>query len=262
MNEDSCDINDVTRAASDLVAFGCQIGATQLYDSFSQIKFGEIVSAYANEIIRAVDEGVISAKQGLQELREEYSELSAKSMFYFQNGVGIAAGSMQLQAGALVISASRGRAGVKGAALVAHGINNIYEGVGNIYVGPEKPSILGPIRMAYQKTFGPENGNLAYYTFDFYLSINGMMRFVRKPDSVQLFNRDPINYERGYKQMGALALALEALADSITLTTIIKESIPEKLSSDGFINDENEINAEKNSNNKTTQETKKTVLQP
>jgi hypothetical protein len=233
-----------------------------LYDSFNQLRFGEIVSAYANEIIRAVDDGLISAKQGLQELREEYSELSAKSMFYFQNGVTIAAGSMQLQAGALVISASRGRDGVKGAALVAHGINNIYEGVGNIYVGPEKPGTLGPIRMAYQKTFGIENGNLAYYTFDLYLSIHGMMKLVRKPDTVQLFNKDPINYERGYKQMGTLALALEAFADSITLRTIIKESIPAKLSSDGFINDENEMIAEKNSNNKITQETKKTAHQP
>ncbi|WP_277758285.1 DUF4225 domain-containing protein [Pseudomonas sp. A34-9] len=262
MNEDSCDINDVTRAASDLVAFGCQIGATQLYDSFSQLRFGEIVSSYANEIIRAVDEGVISAKQGLQILRNEYSELSTKSMFYFQNGVSIAAGSLQLQAGALVISASRGRDSVKGAALVAHGINNIYEGVGNIYVGPEKPSILGPIRMAYQKIFGLENGNLAYYTFDFYLSINGMMNLVRKPDTVQLFNKDPINYERGYKQMGSLALTLEAFADSSTLSTIIKESIPAKLSADRFINDESKMNVEKNSNNKTPQETKKTVLQP
>lgn len=220
MNEDSCDINDVTRAASDLVAFGCQIGATHLYDSFSQLKFGEIVSAYANEIIRAVDEGVISAKQGLQELREEYSELSAKSMFYFQNGVTIAAGSMQLQAGALAIGTSRGKAGITGIAVIGHGVNNIYEGVGNIYNGPDKPSIVGPIRMGYQKVFGIRNGNFTYYTVDLYLSIRGMIHLVRKPDTVQLFNRDPINYERAHKQMGTLTLAFEALTDSFTLNSI------------------------------------------
>jgi hypothetical protein len=227
MNEDSCDINDVTRAASDLVAFGCQIGATQLYDSFSQLKFGEIVSAYANEIIRAVDDGVISAKQGLQELREEYSELSAKSMFYFQNGVTIAAGSMQLQAGALAIGATRGKAGVTGIALIGHGVNNIYEGVGNIYKGPDKPSVVGPIRMGYQKVFGIRNGNFTYYTVDLYLSIRGMIHLVRKPDSVQLFNRDPINYERAHKQMGIPTLTFEALTDSFTLNSI-KESSLEK----------------------------------
>jgi hypothetical protein len=220
MTEDSCDINDVTRAASDLVAFGCQMGATQLYDSFSQLKFGEIVSAYANEIIRAVDEGVISAKQGLQELRDEYSELSAKSMFYFQNGVTIAAGSMQLQAGALAIGATRGKAGVTGIALIGHGVNNIFEGVGNIFNGKDKPNVVGPIRMGYQKVFGIKDGDLTYYTVDLYLSIRGMVHLVRKPGSVQLFNRDPINYERAHKQMGTLTLAFEALTDSFTLNSI------------------------------------------
>ena len=228
MNEDPCDINDVTRAASDLVAFGCQIGATQLYDSFSQLKFGEIVSSYANEIIRAVDEGVISAKQGLQELRDEHSELSAKSMFYFQNGVNIASGTLQIQAGTVVLGAGRGKGGVMGALLIGHGFNNVYEGVGNIYRGSDNPSLAGPMRRAYQKILGIKNGNLGYYTVDLYLSIQGMVKLVRKPDSVQLFNKDPINYERAHKQMGKLALSFEALVDSFTLNAIIKESGLEK----------------------------------
>jgi len=255
VNEDSCDINDVTRAASDLVAFGCQIGATQLYDSFNQLKFGEIVSAYANEIIRAVDDGVISAKQGLQELREEYSELSAKSMFYFQNGVTIAAGSMQLQAGALAIGASRGKAGITGIALIGHGVNNIYEGVGNIYNGPDKPSVVGPVRIGYQNVFGIKHGNLTYYSVDLYLSIRGMIHLVRKPDSVQLFNRDPINYERAHKRMGTLTLAFEALTDSFTLNSI-RESDLEQESQNQHVNGESEVNAEKNLNSKSTQEKK------
>ncbi|WDR37657.1 DUF4225 domain-containing protein [Pseudomonas serboccidentalis] len=228
MNEDSCDIDDVSRAASDLVAFGCKIGATQLYDSFTQLRFSEIVSDYANEIIRAVDEGVISAKQGLQELREEYSELSAKSIFYFQNGVNIASGTLQIQAGAVVLGAGRGKAGVTGAILIGHGFNNVYEGVGNIYRGPDNPSLVGPMRMAYQKILGIKNGNLGYYTVDLYLSVLGMVKLVRKPDSVQLFNKDPINYERAHKQMGTLALSFEALVDSFTLNAIIKESSLEK----------------------------------
>ncbi|MFJ2710224.1 DUF4225 domain-containing protein [Pseudomonas sp. NPDC087346] len=224
MNEDSCDINDVTRAASDLVAFGCQIGATQLYDSFTQLKFGEIVWAYANEIIRAVDEGVISAKQGLQELREEYSALSTKSMFYFQNGVSVVSGSLQFQAGAVLLGTSRGTSLVPSAFLLGHGANNIYEGFGNIYNGPSEPGVTGPIRMAYQNILGSKTGNMTYYSVDLYLSIYGMMSFVRKEHSVQLFNKDPINYERAHKQAGTLALALEVIADSITLYSIEKES--------------------------------------
>jgi len=252
MNEDSCDINDVTGAASDLVALGCQIGAIQLYDSFNQLRFGEIVSSYANEVIRAVDEGLISAKQGLQELRDEYSALSAKSVFYFQNGVSIASGSMQLHAGALAIGATRGKAGVTGIALIGHGVNNIYEGVGNIYNGPDKPSAVGPIRMGYQKVFGIRNGNFTYYTVDLYLSIRGMMHLVRKPDSVQLFNKDPINYEQAHKQMGRSTLAFEALTDSFTLNSIIESSL-ENQSYNQPTNGETETNTEKSLDSKTIQ---------
>lgn len=108
MNEDSCDINDVTRAASDLVAFGCQIGAIRLYDSFSQLKLGEVVSSCANEIVRAVDEGVISAKQGFDAISSEYSELSRKSAFYIENGIGVIAGAIQFESGVSKIKNSRG----------------------------------------------------------------------------------------------------------------------------------------------------------
>lgn len=108
MNEDSCDINDVTRAASDLVAFGCQIGAIRLYDSFSQLKLGEVVSSYANEIVRAVDEGVISAKQGFDAISSEYSELSKKSAFYTGNGICVIAGAIQFESGVSKIKNSRG----------------------------------------------------------------------------------------------------------------------------------------------------------
>jgi hypothetical protein len=63
-------------------------------------------------------------------------------------------------------------------------------------------------------------GNMDYYTMDLALSMYGMSKLVRKPDSVQLFNRDPINYERAYKQMGTLALAFEILADAVTIKTM------------------------------------------
>ncbi|MBV4488391.1 DUF4225 domain-containing protein [Pseudomonas sp. SWRI153] len=224
VNEDSCDINDVTRAASDLVAFGCQIGATQFYDSFSQLKFGEIVSSYANEIIRAVDEGVISAKQGLLELREEHAELLNKVSFYAQNGVGVAAGMMQLHIGAIQFSSKSPQGIFAGALYSAHGINNIHEGVINIYNGPDAQSTLGPIRKLYQFMANDIHiGNTAYYSVDLILSGFGMLQHVRKPGSMELFNHDPINYERAYNQMGSLALALELLADSITIKNINKE---------------------------------------
>jgi hypothetical protein len=220
MNEDSCDINDVTRAASDLVAFGCQIGATQLYDSFSQLKFGEIVSSYANEIIRAVDEGVISAKQGLQELKAEYADLSEKILFYTQNGIGVAAGVMQIQTGTITMGQRRGINLPLGMAYYAHGINNIYEGLGNIYNGPGKEGVTGPTRQLYQYYLGKNKGNISYYSADLSLSIIGLFRLTRKANSTELFIRDPMNYEFAYNQMGKLALAFEALTSTLTIKSM------------------------------------------
>lgn len=224
VNEDLCDINDVTRAAADLVAFGCQIGATQLYDSFNQLRFNEIVSSYANEIIRAVDEGVISAKQGLQELREEHAELLNKVSFYAQNGVGVAAGMMQIQVGSVHFASRTPTNAVAGSVYSLHGANNIYEGLANIHNGPENPAVVGPIRKLYQFLAGDiSHGNIAYFGVDIGLSIFSILQPVRKTDSVELFTRDPMNYERAYKQMGKISLAFEALIDGITIRNIDNE---------------------------------------
>lgn len=224
MSDEICDIHDVTRAASDLVGFGCSIGALHFFDGFAQMQFSAIISSYVNEIIQAVDEGIISALQGIQEIREEYAELSSKVLFYSQNSVGVLAGAMQFEAGITTLATSRGLALVPGVPYVAHGFNNMYEGIGNIYNGPGTSGVVGPIRKIYQDQSGnSHNGNMLYYSTDLLLSGYGMVKLVRRPGSVQLFERDPINYERAYKQMGGLALAFEALIDAITIKTMNEE---------------------------------------
>ena len=225
MSDESCDIHDVTKAASNLVAFGCTIGATQLYDSFLQLQFSTIVSSFANEIIQAVDEGLISAQQGLQQLREEYADLTAKAMFYTQNGIGILAGAIQIQTGVSSLANSRGIKLASGLTYVAHGANNIYESAGNIYNGPDAPSTVGPVRKTYQHLAKDTKiGNTIYYSMDLGLSAFGAMSLVRKTDTLELFREDPINYERAYRQMGKLALAFEALIDTITIKNIAEET--------------------------------------
>ncbi|WP_262373223.1 DUF4225 domain-containing protein [Pseudomonas prosekii] len=224
VNESTCDIHDVTRAASDLIAFGCTLGATQFFDSFMQIQFSSIVSSYANEIIAAVDEGIISAQEALREIRLEYAELSSKALFYAQNGAGVIAGAMQLESGISKLGNTRGLGLIAGGPLIAHGVNNIYEGFGNIYNGPGAPSVVGPIRKIYQEQLeDPQTGNMAYYSVDLYLSIQELASSVRRPNSVQLFRRDPLNYQMAYKQLGKPALAFEAIMDGITTTSIINE---------------------------------------
>lgn len=224
MNEDACDIHDVTRAASDLVAVGCNTGMTHFPDGLMRLRFGSMISSYANEIIQAVDEGLVSAWEGVEEIRAEYEALSSKARFYTQNGIGVLAGLMQIELGVAITGASRGVAAVPGAFLIGHGVNNVAEGVGNIYNGPGVPGTLGPIRSGYQALFRDSyKGNVAYYSTDLILSGYGMFRLVRKPHSAQLFRFDPLSNERAYKQAGVLALVFEALVDFLTINAIAEE---------------------------------------
>ncbi|MGH8330190.1 MAG: DUF4225 domain-containing protein, partial [Pseudomonas fluorescens] len=138
----SCDIHDVTKAASDLVATGCNIGMTHLPDGVTRLRFSSVISAYANEVVQAVDEGLISAWEGVQEIISEYEELSSKARFYLQNGIGVVAGVMQIRTGVAATAAPAAIGAIPGTLLIAHGTNNIYEGLGNIYNGPEAPATI------------------------------------------------------------------------------------------------------------------------
>ncbi|MEG1041561.1 MAG: DUF4225 domain-containing protein [Pseudomonas sp.] len=228
MNEQSCDINDVAKAGSDLVALGCTISATTFADGMIQLQFGSVISDYVNEIINDVNEGLISAWDGVQEIRGEYDELISKAGFYAQNGIGVVAGVMQVEVGIGISGASYGWAAPAGALLVAHGVNNIYEGGMNIYHGPKAKAAQGPTRRAYQFLLRDDyKGNITYGVFDLFLSAKAMMRPIRKTDSVQLFRRDPINYEPAYQQAGKLALFFEVLVDSITINSMVSEENPE-----------------------------------
>ena len=223
MNETSCDVHDVIRGASDLVAAGCNIGMTHLPDGVSRLRFSSVVSSYADEVIQAVDEGLISAWQGVQELRAEHEELLSKARFYLQNGVGVVAGVMQVRTGVSVIGSSGVLGVVPGGLMVGHGANNIYEGLSNIYHGPDTPGAVGPVRHIYRTFLGDYQGDLAYYSMDLFMSAYGVSRKVIKPGAVELFRRDPINYERAYRQTGKLALAFEALVDFLTINIILSE---------------------------------------
>ncbi|WP_150781129.1 DUF4225 domain-containing protein [Pseudomonas fluorescens] len=223
MNEDACDIHDVTKAASDLVGVGCSIGMAHFSDGITRLRFGSMISSYADEVIQAVDEGLISAWQGVQEIRAEYEELSFRARFYLQNGIGIVAGVMQIRTGVSVIGGSGGLGAVPGGVMVGHGANNIYEGLDNIYHGPGTPGSVGPVRRFYRSLFDDDRGDIAYYSLDLFASGYGISRKVLKPGAVELFRRDPINYERAYRQTGKLALAFEALVDFLTINTMYLE---------------------------------------
>lgn len=224
MNDLRCTQADVDQAAEELIALGRKACALHINDGVARLSFMRQVDAFVDEIVQDVVDGVISAQEGLETLWEEHEALRRKVGFYARNGVGVVAGVMQVELGVTTIGATRGLAAPVGGLLIAHGTNNIYEGFGNLYNGPDKEAVTGPTRWAYQQLAGSvHKGNLAYGAMDLGLSVYGVSRLIPKVGSFRLFKRDPINYEPAHKQMGRFALALEGIVDATTVWSMLNE---------------------------------------
>ena len=231
MNEESCDIHDVSKTASNLVSYGSSLGLKHGFDSLERSRFSLQIATLANGVIRDVHEGTISAWEGMQKLQAEYYALRKKAWFYTKNGIGVAGGTMQGLTGYAILKTPiiNKVARTAGVMLVGHGVNNVIEGGANIYNGPDAPATTGPTRKAYQEFFG-DCGDTAYHSADVVLSGYSLFRSIRKPDSVQLFpRRDPLNYVRAYRPMlhsnaGRIALGFEVIVDLITLDSLMSVS--------------------------------------
>jgi hypothetical protein len=71
------------------------------------------------------------------------------------------------------------------------------------------------------------DGDMVYYSVDLWLSAYGLFRHVQKPGAVELFRRDPINYEVAFRQAGKLALSLEVLVDLLTIDAMFSRDVVE-----------------------------------
>ena len=220
MNDQQCDIHDVTKAASDLMSLGCSASGTYLPDSVMQLTFSSAIANYLNGVIRDVNDRVISAWEGMQKLKSEYDELADKIMLYAKNGIGIAGGVMQVKTGTQSIVSTRGFGFVYGGPMIMHGFNNIYEGATNIYNGNNEA--VGFIRYGYRKFYkGTYQGDMAYYSTDLLLSATGLARRVEKEGTFKLFRHMPTDSENAYKQTGKISLMLEALVDALSLNSLV-----------------------------------------
>ncbi|MFP3516129.1 DUF4225 domain-containing protein [Pseudomonas sp. SIMBA_077] len=221
-------MEDVSQAADELMALGCKVGALHINDGATRLSFLGEIRAFAEEVYQDIEDGVISAAEGVEAFWDEHEALRVKAKFYAMNGITLAGGVAQVELGVAVTGASYGVGAPLGMLLIAHGTNNIYEGIGNIHNGPESPSTVGPTRYLYQQRAGSVyEGNMQYGSMDLILSASGMMRRTRKEKSIQLFRYDPLNYERAYKQAGKKALFFEAVVDATTIYSMSEEVKPD-----------------------------------
>ena len=227
MNDEAqCSLEELNQAAEELIALGCAASAMHIHDGVARLGFLGEVSAFVDEVIEDVKEGVISAAEGVAVFWEEQQELRDKVLFYGVNGITVVGGATQVELGVAITGASYGVGTPFGAMLVAHGANNIYEGVGNIINGPNSQgAVVGPVRYLYQQRSNSiYEGNMAYGAVDLILSGGGLVRAIRKKESVQLFLQDPMNCEMSYRQAGKIALSLEGVVDALTMYSMNRET--------------------------------------
>lgn len=224
MNAPPSTLKDVDQAAEELMALGCKVGALHINDGAARLGFLGEIRAFAEEVYQDIKDGVISAAEGVEALWDEHEALRGKAGFYLTNGITVAGGVAQTYVGATTIVMSRGLAILPGLGYIAHGTNNVFEGSTNIYKGPNAKAAIGPTRAFYHYMADDANeANMAYGSMDLAFSIKGFMYLRRKPNTLQLFRRDPINYDHSYKLMGKMALSFESIVNFVTIKSMMTE---------------------------------------
>lgn len=223
-----CDFWELSEAANYLANHACAVSARHINDQMLRLQFNREVAYYARQIVRDVEEGRKTADEGMEALKAEHGDLASQSSTIAQQGIGVIAGALQVATGSGICYASVGTLCVLfGAPLAAHGANNIYENDLNMWEG--RTDAQGPVRKLYQRTAtlmggGDFEGNIAYGTVDLGMSAYGLVRHVLKPDSWRLFRYVSTDYVKGYKLASKKVLALEAMADGLTIKSLRAEA--------------------------------------
>ncbi len=143
------------------------------------------------------DEAHFKAKE--QSFWDEFKEgAGAVRDWTIDNGgalVTTVGGGAQVFAGSVLCSTGLGC--VPGSILIAHGANNIIEGVSSIGGRPTD----GPLRQGYRALstslgYSSVHGDLAYGVVDVGTSFHGITKMVLKPDAWKLFRHIPSDYTR------------------------------------------------------------------
>lgn len=215
----------VSHAASVLTSQACTISARHIQDGMLRIQFNREVAYYARGIVRDVEGGRKSAEEGLHALRDEQSVLT-KSATALQQGIGLAAGVLQVTGGFAMCGGTYGLGCGIGLLTATHGLNNIYENGTNLLEA--RTDSEGYVRKFYQgasEFFGGSEfeGNMAYGAFDLAFSGVAAFRKVLKPGSWRLYEYVKTDYVRAHKRLKKRAIMFDRAADAVTGNSMYQE---------------------------------------
>ncbi|EKT66531.1 DUF4225 domain-containing protein [Providencia alcalifaciens] len=217
--------NRIRIDAQQLIDCADEICEKHLYYPETKSEFKHDVATFASTIVEEVESGQKSYEQGSAELEEEENSLIEQSKFWILNGLSILGGAGQIWAGGMLCATGGGC--FIGAMLIAHGSNNIYEGVAGFYEGHTNAE--GFLKEGYQTVamglgFDKSVGTLAYDMADFGLSLHGKLKLVPKLNEfgeaekpLYLIKHARQDMERAYNQTRDLLLRFELGNDVIAI---------------------------------------------
>lgn len=218
---------EVSDAAARLTKQACTSSARLLRDGRLRMQFNREFAYYAKRVLDDVALGRKTPEEGVSELSQTLRSLATKTAEIGRKSIGVVAGAAQFATGAGICYASVGTLCiVAGVPLMAHGYNNVHEGVGNIL--QDRSDVEGPVREWYKEiseVLGGtrSEGNIAYAATDLGLSGYGLFRMVVKPGAWRLFYYMPSDYVRAYRRAGAFSLGVEGTANMLSIDQIKKE---------------------------------------
>ncbi|PWB31085.1 hypothetical protein DCO48_18115 [Pseudomonas sp. SDI] len=218
----------VCEAANNLTKQACTLGSQHLQDGMLQLQFTREIAYFTKSLVNDVEAGRKTPEEAVLAMKMEQRSLLDQSSTATRQGAAAIAGALQIASGvgACYASAMTLCLGI-GLPLIAHGINNVYEGGRNLWEG--RSDTEGPVRKGYQsaaKALGGDahDGNIAYGTVDIGLSIYGIGKLVVKPDTWRLFRYINSDYIRNYRAMGSASLMLESHVNLESGKQIYKET--------------------------------------
>jgi len=205
------------------------------YDDIKQA-FKQDVESFANDIVEQVDSGAMTYEEGAKKIKAEEKSLWEQSLIWIGNGLSIFGGlGLTVTGFGLCCSWVGAAAGIP---MMAHGLNDMYEGsvgiingIMNIIDGGDRSiSVNGPMRELYKSTavlLGLSEfwADIIYDFNDLAFSVYGKVRLVPKLNEFgnpvfKLYSYGKKDLQMAFFKLKKHYLTAEIISDSVIIKKI------------------------------------------
>ena len=230
---DNDDKNLIRIDARRLLKCADELCEKHLYHDDIKQAFKQEVEVFANDIVEQVDSGAMTYEEGAKKIKAEEKSLWEQSWIWIKNGLSILGGAGLTLTGLSLCATQFGY--IIGVPMVAHGLNDIYEGGLGIYNSimnmidddDREIDVDGPLKKAYQfiaEKLGYHSsiGDTFYDLLDITGSVYGKVRLIPKLNEYgdpvfKLFRYGRQDFIRAYERMSKKMLTFEITSDLVSI---------------------------------------------